>query len=82
MEDNWSQVRFAAAQATRRVYDIVKTDNGEERRYEIDQLLIPRICFNRHYMADGIRNYNQETWKLGWQRISHKVHPLSQRLLH
>ena len=63
MEDNWSQVRFAAAQATRRVYDIVNTSVDEGRREEIDQLLIPRICFNRHYMANGVRNYNQETWK-------------------
>ncbi len=29
-----------------------------------ESLLVSRICFNRHHMADGVKNFNQETWKL------------------
>ncbi|CDW87499.1 uncharacterized protein loc100889564 [Stylonychia lemnae] len=61
LADNWSQVRFSASKAARAVYELVK--DVEEFRDLIDKILVPRICFNRHYMAEGIKIYNQDTWK-------------------
>lgn len=55
LSDNWSQVRFAASSAARNL--LLK------KRYN-ESLLIPKICFNRHHMADGVKNYNQETWRI------------------
>lgn len=26
--------------------------------------LLPRMCLNRYYVAEGVRLYSQETWKL------------------
>ena len=30
----------------------------------IHALLLPRICLNRYYLAEGVRIYSQETWRL------------------
>ena len=30
---------------------------------ESDALLLPRVCFNRHHMAEGVKTFNNETWK-------------------
>jgi len=30
---------------------------------ESDGLLLPRVCFNRHHMAEGVKTFNNETWK-------------------
>eukprot|EP00347_Sterkiella_histriomuscorum_P007190 403349918 len=59
MADNWSQVRFAASHSARKIYELA----SEDQKQSIDKLLLPRICFNRHYMAEGIKIYNQDTWK-------------------
>mmetsp|Transcript_21132 Transcript_21132/g.39038 ORF Transcript_21132/g.39038 Transcript_21132/m.39038 type:complete len:610 (+) Transcript_21132:94-1923(+) len=56
--DNWSQVRLAASTAAR--YFIEKMGARTE---EYDSLLVPRICLNRYYVAEGVKLYNQATWK-------------------
>lgn len=33
-------------------------------RSEFDPLLIGRMCLNRYYVAEGVRVYSLETWKL------------------
>eukprot|EP00737_Agarophyton_chilense_P001377 gb/GEZJ01001547.1/.p1 GENE.gb/GEZJ01001547.1/~~gb/GEZJ01001547.1/.p1 ORF type:complete len:689 (+),score=86.20 gb/GEZJ01001547.1/:158-2224(+) len=59
LQDNWSQVRFAASVATR---TIMSSLNVEERR-KLYPVFLPRMCLNRHYVAEGVRNYSQYTWR-------------------
>lgn len=59
LQDNWSQVRFAASVAARTVLKGL-SENERECLY-VD--LLPRMCLNRHYVAEGVRNYSQETWR-------------------
>eukprot|EP00963_Diacronema_lutheri_P014078 scaffold2858_cov659-Pavlova_lutheri.AAC.49 len=56
--DNWSQVRYAASTATRAFLLHV---GG--KKPEFFELLLPRMALNRHYVAEGVRNYSQETWE-------------------
>ena len=62
LADNWSQVRYAASQAARSFYLIAKNDEG--LRAEFDPLLVPRMCLNRYYVAEGVKIYSNETWRL------------------
>uniref|UniRef100_T1JGS2 TOG domain-containing protein n=1 Tax=Strigamia maritima TaxID=126957 RepID=T1JGS2_STRMM len=57
--DNWSQVRLAAAVATRKFLATV----GEDTKHVFYPELIPKLCLNRYYLAEGVRNYSQETWR-------------------
>lgn len=58
LANNWSQVRFASSVATRTFV----TRNGNAEAFQ--PLLVPRMCINRHYVAEGVRVYSQETWRL------------------
>jgi hypothetical protein len=58
MKDNWSEVRFSASKAAREVM----LKGGEIER--VRRAVMPSVCFNRHHKAEGVRNYNQETWRL------------------
>eukprot|EP00118_Oscarella_pearsei_P001458 m.7493 g.7493 ORF g.7493 m.7493 type:complete len:648 (+) comp18796_c0_seq1:28-1971(+) len=60
LADNWSQVRLAASVATREFLLGLPED---DRKKHFSRLL-PRICLNRYYVAEGVRLYSQETWKL------------------
>lgn len=62
LADNWSQVRFAASTATRSFYTFAK--EKEQLRTGFDHLMLPRMCLNRYYVAEGVRNYSIETWRL------------------
>jgi len=35
-----------------------------DRRSEFYPLLLPHLCFNRHDVAEGVRSYSQDTWRL------------------
>jgi hypothetical protein len=59
LADNWSQVRFAASVANRALLDALP----EEGRDELYPLLLPRMCLNRYYLAEGVKLYSQENWK-------------------
>ncbi|CAL1530399.1 unnamed protein product [Lymnaea stagnalis] len=61
LADNWSQVRMAGSVATRQFLTSLPTEEAREKFYSI---LIPRMCLNRYYMAEGVRIYSQETWRL------------------
>jgi hypothetical protein len=62
LADNWSQVRYAASQACRSFYLIAKED--PQLREEFDPILVPRMCLNRYYVAEGVKIYSNETWRL------------------
>ncbi|GAB6021645.1 hypothetical protein CHUAL_004229 [Chamberlinius hualienensis] len=61
MSDNWSQVRLAASVATRQF--LLSIPNEQDRELFYPELL-PKMCLNRYYLADGVRLYSQETWKI------------------
>ncbi|XP_065898567.1 uncharacterized protein [Dysidea avara] len=57
LSDNWSQVRMAACVATRQFF----TTMGSVDAVYLD-ILIPAMCLNRYYVAEGVRVYSQQTW--------------------
>eukprot|EP00188_Purpureofilum_apyrenoidigerum_P003584 Plantae.Rhodophyta-Purpureofilum_apyrenoidigerum.ctg3796.p1 GENE.Plantae.Rhodophyta-Purpureofilum_apyrenoidigerum.ctg3796~~Plantae.Rhodophyta-Purpureofilum_apyrenoidigerum.ctg3796.p1 ORF type:complete len:651 (-),score=118.46 Plantae.Rhodophyta-Purpureofilum_apyrenoidigerum.ctg3796:96-2048(-) len=59
LEDNWSQVRYASSVCVRELI----TRSPEDVKESLYGLLIPRMCLNRHYVAEGVRTYSQDTWK-------------------
>ena len=61
LSDNWSQVRFAASVAARSLMLGLGAEGRLQRRH-LDQVL-PRMCLNRYYLAEGVRLYSQESWK-------------------
>eukprot|EP00126_Sphaerothecum_destruens_P002627 Sdes_comp16053_c0_seq1m5258 len=63
MSDNWSQVRLAASISNRKF--LQKLDENQRRVYY--GVLIPRMCLNRYYVAEGVRIYCQESWKMFMQ---------------
>lgn len=58
MGDNWSMVRYAACVATRTTALRARHDDG------VLAVLIPPICLNRYYVAEGVRAYSQATWQM------------------
>jgi len=59
LRDNWSQVRYASSVAVRHLVSNPCFD------LEIAApVLVPYMCLNRHYVAEGVRLYSQETWRL------------------
>ncbi|CAM9293315.1 unnamed protein product [Phaeothamnion confervicola] len=62
LQDNWSQVRFAASVACRALLTALRDDT--EWRESYYPLLLPRMCLNRYYMAEGVKLYSQETWRI------------------
>eukprot|EP00088_Acartia_fossae_P034486 TRINITY_DN3539_c0_g1_i5.p1 TRINITY_DN3539_c0_g1~~TRINITY_DN3539_c0_g1_i5.p1 ORF type:complete len:776 (-),score=143.13 TRINITY_DN3539_c0_g1_i5:435-2762(-) len=58
LADNWSQVRLAALTATRA---FLLALSPQDREQFFPQLL-PRLCLNRYYLAEGVRLYSQRTW--------------------
>ncbi|KAK4314086.1 hypothetical protein Pmani_014616 [Petrolisthes manimaculis] len=59
LADNWSQVRLASSVATRKF--LMSLPPGAQERFF--PVLLPRLCLNRYYVAEGVRLYSQETWK-------------------
>ena len=59
LSDNWSHVRMAACVATREFF---LGDNQDVSNHFPSML--PPLCLNRYHLAEGVRNYSQETWKL------------------
>lgn len=58
LQDNWSQVRYASSLATRSVLRELPVDVRRTHYH----LLLPRMCLNRHYVAEGVRVMSQSTW--------------------
>ena len=59
LSDNWSQVRYAASVATRTFLLAAKPYHET-----VLPMVLPHICLNRYYVAEGVRLYSQETWQL------------------
>jgi len=57
LADNWSQVRLASSKVARNFLV-----NFEDAEKHFDKLL-PRLCLNRYYIADGVRIYCQKSWQ-------------------
>ena len=57
LSDNWSQVRMSACFATRQFFSSLGTVDAAYL-----DILIPPMCLNRYYVAEGVRVYSQETW--------------------
>jgi hypothetical protein len=58
LADQWSPVRFAASVATRKFLE--HSREVGERYYS---LLLPRMCLNRCYVAEGVKLFSQQTWR-------------------
>ena len=55
---------MAAAVATRHLLTSALPSTDFRGRDDIHSLLLPRLCLNRYYLAEGVRIYCQETWRL------------------
>ena len=62
--DDFSQVRFAATFAARHYLNAI---NDSDREEHVWKQLLPRICLNRHYPADGVKSASHETWNMTTQ---------------
>lgn len=58
LSDNWSQVRLASSTACRQF--LLSLSEAERRQFY--PVLLPRLCLNRYYLAEGVRIYSQKTW--------------------
>eukprot|EP00475_Leptophrys_vorax_P008072 TRINITY_DN15176_c0_g1_i1.p1 TRINITY_DN15176_c0_g1~~TRINITY_DN15176_c0_g1_i1.p1 ORF type:complete len:675 (+),score=160.47 TRINITY_DN15176_c0_g1_i1:43-2025(+) len=70
LSDNWSQVRFVASVATRTLLrKLCPSNNSDSNNLQPElDILVPAMCFNRYYLAEGVRNYSLETWKMVFQQ--------------
>nr|VZI41487.1 unnamed protein product [Spirometra erinaceieuropaei] len=60
LADNWSRVRMAALKASRTFFEVPPPPG---LTYEdIYGILLPAICLNRFYVAEGVRIFCQDTW--------------------
>ena len=65
LADNWSQVRFAASLCSRSYQKVVQQEDVEDDvKNHYNSILVPRMCINRYYVAEGVRVYSQETWRI------------------
>ncbi|TPP56797.1 Armadillo type fold, partial [Fasciola gigantica] len=60
LSDNWSQVRFAASRAVRTFFEVNPPPGHQVD--EVLPILLPPMCLNRYYVAEGVRIYSQDTW--------------------
>jgi len=72
--DNWSQVRYEASVATRS-FMLGLTEQEREAYFAT---IMPPMCLNRHYLAEGVRLYSQMSWRLVY---GNKGIPLLERYL-
>jgi hypothetical protein len=71
--DNWSQVRMAGSVLCRVFFMAMlgyakkfpdKMDDREVWLTSAYPILLPRMCLNRFYLAQGVKLYSHETWKI------------------
>lgn len=83
LADNWSQVRMAASVLNRVFWSTLQ----ETCHFPIENLellypvLVPRMCLNRFYLAQGVKLYSHQTWKLifpdnGVQVVAQTIAPV------
>lgn len=78
LADNWSQVRMAASVLTRVLFVTVQ-DHTTVDPQDTSQphplgsmfpTLLPRMCLNRFYLAQGVKLYSHESWRIIMQNQS------------
>ena len=73
LSDNWSQVRMAGSVLCR-VFFVTMLEYAKKFPKNMDEkevwltstypILLPRMCLNRFYLAQGVKLYSHETWKI------------------
>jgi len=67
LSDNWSQVRMAGS-VLARVFLVAlmehESDQATSSLHDLDTVLLPRMCLNRFYLAQGVKIYSHETWRI------------------
>lgn len=74
------QVRYAACVCAR---SFLQAAEGFEAEYY--PLILPHLCFNRYDVAEGVRSYSLETWKLilkshGPQQVARHINEVPEAL--
>ena len=64
LADNWSQVRMASSVLCRVWFQSLMTLQIDIREPIMMSALLPRMCLNRFYLAQGVKLYSHETWKM------------------
>jgi HEAT repeat len=74
LADNWSQVRMAASVLCRVFFttlqglqgpNIENNDQADDEAFaDLYRALLPPMCLNRFYLAQGVKLYSHETWKM------------------
>ena len=72
LSDNWSQVRMASSVLCRTYLSTVNAilDSNSNSSSSVAltpaayAVLLPRMCLNRFYLAQGVKLYSQETWRI------------------
>lgn len=62
--DNWSQVRMAGSVLAREVLVRALGSSKKAKRRKMFPALLPMLCMNRFYLAQGVKIYSKETWRL------------------
>ncbi len=66
LADNWSQVRMAASVLNRVFWSTLQEtcQFSTENLEKLYPILVPRMCLNRFYLAQGVKLYSHQTWKM------------------
>lgn len=62
LADNWSQVRMAASVLCRTFWMILLENEAPVE--DLYPAILPHMCLNRFYLAQGVKLYSHETWHL------------------
>lgn len=59
LADEWPEVRMDACIAARRFFSFVPQEN----HMQYFEGILPRLCINRYFAAEGVRTYSHMTWR-------------------
>jgi hypothetical protein len=83
LADNWSQVRMAASVLNRVFWTMLQETCHfpQENMALLYPVLVPRMCLNRFYLAQGVKLYSHQTWKMvfpenGVQVVAQTIAPI------
>lgn len=82
LADNWSQVRMAASVLCRVFFlEYLSKHPAATNEKAMYSVLIPRMCLNRFYLAQGVKLYSHDTWRQvfkenGLQMVAQNVGPI------
>lgn len=60
LQDSWCQVRLAASIATNSF--LLAISDYPDLENHVWPLILPRLCLNRHYSTDSVKEIAQDTW--------------------